>query len=35
MKTYKVQFKGREINAIGIFYFIETTIQGNTEIESD
>jgi hypothetical protein len=31
MKTYKVRFKGREINAIGIFYQIETTVQAENE----
>lgn len=31
MKTYDVVFKGREINAIGIFYTIHTTVKGNDE----
>lgn len=31
MKTYKATFTGREVNAIGIFYPITTTVQGANE----
>jgi hypothetical protein len=31
MNTYKVKFRGREAGAIGIFYQIETTVQGKNE----
>jgi len=31
MKTYKAKFKGREVGAIGIFYQIETEVQGKDE----
>jgi len=34
MKTYHVKFWGREINAIGIMYNIETTIEGRDEREA-
>ena len=31
MKTYTAKFTGREVNAIGIFYPITTTVQGENE----
>lgn len=34
MKKYKATFTGREVNAIGIFYKIETITEGNTEDEA-
>ena len=35
MKTYRAKFTGREVNAIGIFYHINTTVQGNDEKEAE
>lgn len=30
-KTYRVNFKGRQVGAIGIFYAIADTVQGEDE----
>jgi hypothetical protein len=35
MKTYLAKFTGREKNAIGIFYFISTTVTGNNKKDAE
>ena len=34
MKTYIAKFTGREVNAIGIFYAITTTVDAENEKEA-
>jgi len=35
MKTYKATFNGRELGAIGIFYNISTTVEGENERQAE